>query len=346
MRASFSTDHSINATSLLNIDKALDKCGLDPKRELKTLGFQPSDFNGGELRLPLRLVAEILQHCIHITNCDHFVLELVRMQTSAIDSYFGMLLRTSATLGDALRLAARELYIHSKGVTWAFLHEEKHACFSLSLDTENLETNHRYPLAELGIAQAWLIMSTQCQQPVRLETVQFVRDTPTDQRPYRHFFNAPVWFNSDTDLLSFDAKQLNIPMSHADPHLHGAIHELVKLRRANASSKTLAEEVCAIIRVLLPQGTCSIDQVASYLMRDKRTLQRQLRDEFDINFRSLRQAERMRLAQTYLQESRKSIIQIAYATGYKEPTNMARAFRKQFDCTPQQWRKRYTLNYE
>ncbi len=343
MRTQSAKGHSIDATVLLNIDKALSKYGLDPSYELGVLGLQPSSFSKGELKIPLRLIADVLQHCIRATNCEHFILEMVQMQTSAVNSYFGMLLRTSPNLGDAFRLATQEVYILSKGATWSLQQEGNKASFSLLFDAQNLEPHHRPLLAELCIAQAWLVMRTQCQQPVQLDTVQFVRNVLPDKRPYKRFFKAPVQFNCDFDQLVVSTTQLEIPMSHADPHLHSAIRELIYLSKANLSGRTLVEEICSLIRMLLPQGNCTIDIVASYMMKDKRTLQRQLRKEFDVSFHSLRQAERLQMAQTYLQESQKSIIQIAYATGYKEPGNMARAFRKKFHCTPQQWRERHKL---
>jgi AraC-like DNA-binding protein len=201
-------------------------------------------------------------------------------------------------------------------------------------------------LAELGIAQGWLVMRNQCQRPIEVQSVQFVRNAPADKRPYRRFFNGSVQFNCDVDQLNFSASQLDTPMSHADPHLHEAVRELIRLSKTDAPRPTLVGEVQSVIRMLLPQGDCSIERVCRYLMRDKRTLQRQLRDGFGLTFQDLLQEERLKLVQIYLVESAQSITQIAYATGYREPGNMARAFRRHFGCTPSQWRERHPLQSE
>ena len=333
-------DYSANTTALINIDKALEKFGIDAGAELDKLGFRPGDFSDSGLRVPAQRIAEVLLHAVAISGCEYFVLELVKEQTQAINGYFGMLLRTAPTLGDAALISARELYILQKGVKWTFRRESKHAHLSLAWNARHLDPDYRWIVVELGIAQGWFVMRGQTSRPVQLESVQFVRNAPANVRPYRQFFKAPVQFNCDVDQLNFPASQLDVPMSKADPYLHQAIRKLISQGEADRVRPTLIEEVSNTIRMLLPQGACHIDQVSRYLMRDKRTLQRQLREDSGVTFQSLLQAERLKMVQMYLRDSQKSLTEIALATGYRQPGNMGRAFRSKFGCTPKAWRER------
>ncbi len=343
MKLASSNNHASSAIALHNIDKALRKLDVDADLELDALGYKPSDFWDEHLLIPLQRCAEILQHCINVSGCEHFILVLVQEQTSAINGYFGMLLRTAPTLGDALRIAVREMNLHHKGLTWALERGGGYVHIQLGSDTRYLASDQRRLLAEIGMAQGWFVMREQTARAVSLASVNFIRDAPADDRPYRRFFNASVQFNTDVDQLNITADQLRVPMSHADSYLHAAIRELINTGKANIISPRLEDEVCTLIRRLLPQGECSIENVSRYLMREKRTLQRQLREEFDVTYNELVQEERLKLAQMYLLESQKSILQIAYATGYKDPSNMTRAFRKRFGCTPRQWREQHPM---
>ncbi len=327
------------ATSLLNIDKALNKFGLDSKHELQAMGFEATDFRDANQKISYSQLANILQTCIDLTGCEHFACELAELQTSAINGYFGMLIRTAASLENALRLASHKMHMYSKGAVWRYQRDGALAYFQLLLDAEHLSPQQHQLLVELSLAQGWFILRNQTSGPMPLRSIQFVRSPPKDERPYQSFFGTRLQFNCDADRLVLDASQLNQPMSHADPYLHRAIGELAQLKQDESGSESLADEVRSFIRLLLPQGNCSIEEVASHLMRDKRSLQRHLQSDHQVTFKELLQDERLKLVQMYLTKSQKSVTEIAYATGYSVPSNMARAFRQKFGCTPQQWRE-------
>jgi|GEM_PF-7104743 len=335
------SNNYVVATSLLNIDKALAKFGVDAGQLLEPMGFEIADFRNANLKISFNQLSGILQTCIDATGCKHFILELAELQTPAINGYLGMLLRTSATLDNALRLCSHKMHLYAKGSTWGYDRDDRLAYFRLFLDDEGLTPQQRQLLIELGLAQGWFILHNQSATSMPLRAVQFVRSPPAEERPYQSFFGAPLQFNCDSDQLVLDASQLEQPMSHADPFLHRAIHELAEIKEQDNTLDSLMDEVRSFIRLLLPQGNCNIDQVASHLMRDKRSLQRHLQSEHQTTFKELLQDERLKLAQMYLSNSQKSVTQIAYAVGYNVPSNMARAFRQKFGCTPQQWRAQH-----
>ena len=70
-----------------------------------------------------------------------------------------------------------------------------------------------------------------------------------------------------------------------------------------------------------------------------RTLQRRLAEE-DTSFARLGDEVRRAFAEKYLAEDRLPIAEVAYLTGFGDPSNFHRAFRRWTGLTPREFRER------
>jgi AraC-like DNA-binding protein len=92
-----------------------------------------------------------------------------------------------------------------------------------------------------------------------------------------------------------------------------------------------------MIWMLLPTGRCSVEQVATHLGRDRRTLHRQLTREGE-TFSSLLDKVRGELATRYLANPHHPLSEIAGVLGFSELSAFSRWFSRLFECSPSSWR--------
>jgi AraC-like DNA-binding protein len=85
-------------------------------------------------------------------------------------------------------------------------------------------------------------------------------------------------------------------------------------------------------------GNPSLEQVAAQLGLSERTLQRKLQ-ELGTSHNDLVEQIRRDLAMRYLKEPDMAICEVAYLTGFSEPSSFHRAFKRWTGVTPGEFRE-------
>ena len=93
---------------------------------------------------------------------------------------------------------------------------------------------------------------------------------------------------------------------------------------------------------LLQEGEPTLERVAARLHLSARTLHRRLAER-RLRFRELLDATRRELAESYLQDGRLSLAEVALLLGYAEQSPFTHAFKRWTGSTPFDWRKRVML---
>ena len=93
-----------------------------------------------------------------------------------------------------------------------------------------------------------------------------------------------------------------------------------------------------LIRILVPDGTCSLKNVSSLLSLGEKTLKRRLQAR-GTSFRQLVEQIRQAIARQHLQQSTLSLSELAYKLGYSEPSAFTRAFKRWFGVAPSKWKQ-------
>jgi len=167
--------------------------------------------------------------------------------------------------------------------------------------------------------------------------VEFNYPAPPYRDMYREVLGEPVLFNREYNQLSFPAALLDEPLSFA-----------------NEAAAQLCEQQCAALlgelkrtdgivgevrRVLAnqPGKYPGIPEVASTLAMGERTLRRRPADE-GTTYKRVVLEFRMELAASYLRANAMSIQEIAYVTGYADPSNFHRTFHRHHGLTPNAYR--------
>jgi AraC-like DNA-binding protein len=159
---------------------------------------------------------------------------------------------------------------------------------------------------------------------------------PTDVRPYRRFFRAPVRFDAEQNALVFPDTVLDQRLPHANPELQQLLLEEVR-RLDREWALDFSTKVRRVVRAGLIVGQCSADRTAALFAVQRRTLGRRLRAE-GTSFEALLAEIRYETARQLLTDTTIPMRQIAEALGYAEVSVFTRAFKRWSGATPSAWR--------
>lgn len=313
--------------------------GVTMEPLLARLGIDPACFEDPDARLPLSAEDALWEATAEASGDPCFGLHAAAHLRSDDFDVFGYALRTSATLGDALRNAARYNRL---------LHDV--AEIALVEDGDTVRVTHRfrgdptgatpqaadYTMAAL-VTTARMLTGT----GVRPEGVTLMHPPPADERAYREVFGEGVSlaFGAPRNEVVFHHDVLERPVVSGDPGLHAVLR-----RHADALLADLpaADDLPTRVRELVAEGLRggdpSLEAIASRLGQSPRTLQRRLSDH-GVRFSEMVDEMRHALARTYLDDPRLAIGEVAYLLGFSEPRAFHRAFKRWTGTTPAAWRE-------
>ena len=169
-------------------------------------------------------------------------------------------------------------------------------------------------------------------------SVEFTYPAPAYESMYRDILGEPVLFERAHNQMNFPAALLQLPLNFANEQ---AARLCEQQCAALLDELQQAEGVIGEIRRLLgnnPGRYPTIDDTAAKLAMGERTLRRRLADE-GTTYKQVVLDFRMELAASYLRGQNMSIQEVAYVTGYADPSNFHRTFSRYHGMTPNAYRR-------
>lgn len=314
--------------------------GVDVEPILAELGIDEGTLRDPDARLPLATEDALWERLAESSGDPCFGLHAAtRIEPSDWD-VVGYALRSSPTLRDAIRAAARynrlthdvaRLEVHEDEsevrIVHRFAHETGKPCWHAA----------DYTIATLVVVSRMLVGSDIVPTRIRI-----AHPAPDDTRCYRELFGQ-------TTVIELGAREGEVvlprevverPVIGGDPALHAVLRRhadelLSKLPEAD----DLPTRVRGAITAALRGGDPSLAAVAKRLGTSGRTLQRRL-DEHGVGYQELLEELRRELAFRYLGEEQMAIAEVAYLLGFSEPRAFHRAFKRWTGSSPAAWRDR------
>jgi AraC-like DNA-binding protein len=167
--------------------------------------------------------------------------------------------------------------------------------------------------------------------------VSFAHAAPSDLNVHRRVFGMTPVFNAEFSGIVCEAGDLDRPNPQADPAMARYARQFVE-SMPGARRRSIAQETKKAIYLLLPQGRATIEQVASGLDLNVRTLQRQLQAA-DAVYSDLLDEVRRDLVKRYLGNPAHSLTEIGAMLGFAHPSAFSRWYRVQFGTPPAKARR-------
>jgi AraC-like DNA-binding protein len=172
------------------------------------------------------------------------------------------------------------------------------------------------------------------------DSVELTYPAPGHRDMYGEFLGEPVRFKRDYNQLNFPAALLQHRLSFANEK---AAQLCERQCAALLADLQKADGLVGEIRRILansPGQYPTIEEVAGNLAMGERTLRRRLADE-GTSYKQVVLEFRMELAAGYLRGREMSIQEIAYVTGYADPSNFHRTFSRYYQATPKAYREQH-----
>ncbi|NIF80475.1 AraC family transcriptional regulator [Paraburkholderia sp. Cy-641] len=163
-------------------------------------------------------------------------------------------------------------------------------------------------------------------------------DVPTAVDEYRLIFSEDMVFSADTTHVDLSAEFLNLPIVQSTKTIESFLQNapgnfVTKYRRSNS----LAGRITQILETSNVTSWPDADKLARTLRQAPATMRRKLRAE-GVSYQSVKDHTRCRLATELLRNTDNSVLDVALAVGYAEPSAFHRAFLKWMGITPGKYR--------
>ncbi|ROM65934.1 AraC family transcriptional regulator [Pseudomonas brassicacearum] len=322
---------TLNAVSL--VLNAFKNEGLPSDALLAGSGISAADLSRADTRITTNQEMQVCANAVALKRDIGLELGL-RMHVSSY-GMLGYALLTSATLGDALRLALR--YPALLGTLFELNLEEDDEVVWLSASDYRENPTLAVFNAEFCMVSLKVICNDLLGHVLPLRAARFEHPAPDYQVRYGAHFDCPVRFDSIDNAFAFDRHWLEQPLPLADPITHHAMAE--RCRRQNTEFTGRQAWLGRIRQLLSAQldAAPGLDGLAAQMNCSARTLRRHLKEQ-GCSYQELLDELRFERAKQMLCEDQLPIYRIAERLGFSETASFRHAFVRWSGVAPSQFR--------
>jgi AraC-like DNA-binding protein len=317
--------------------ETLRSCNIDPEPLFRQAGIDLLDASDSDARIPTQRIEKLLGLAVEATSNPCIGLHAARQFQPAILHGLGMAWLTSDTLLDALNRLVRYSRFVNPG--WDFHVEIKPNTTDLIIAIPDTFSDIAHVVTDMGMAVFLRMCQITVMRPILPVHVALQRPSPLCKDEYVDMFGPSIEYDATVNRLCFDSKQVNQPLTTANPKLARVNDQTVVDYLARFDHDSIVMQVRSMIIEQLPGGVPKQGEIAEILQMSLRSLQRRLKEE-GTSFKDLLEDTRKALAVQYLRESHRSICEIAYLLGFSECSNFNRAFKRWTGKTPGEFRGR------
>jgi AraC-like DNA-binding protein len=286
-----------------------------------------------------RSLVNLLEVAAAELQCPDFGMRLAALQGGGdVFGPMGVVMRNSATLGDALLYVTQHCHAHSLAARVRFEHDPAsgkrfvgHEILVDGLPNRRQAIEQLLLLAHLNAVQ---ITGGQA----RVREVHFRYQRLASLATYRRHFGCEVRFDQRADGVIFHERDLLCPIVAPDVQLYMSATTFIDTNFTRVEPPFHAR-VRGVILQFIETENCSKERVAAELNLHPRTLLRRLTTEGKC-FENIKDEVRRDMALGYLQGTDLPLRRIAEKLGYAEHSVLTRSCSRWFAATPRELRLR------
>jgi AraC-like DNA-binding protein len=308
--------------------------GIDPVRLLRANGLDPALLAFQDTRIPAAAVAALLEDSAAASGRADFGVRLAELREFSNLGPLSLVLREEPDVRSALELLIRYEHTYNEAMRLKMAERNELAMVSVGFDFgEEIACRQALELA-VGVVHGILREFLGADwHPV---SACFTHDAPADCAVHERFFGITPQFGHPFNGLVLYAADLAAANRMSDPNLRTYAQQFLRSLAAPRDLTTV-DRVRELMKLFLPAGRCSQQQIARELQFDRRTLHRHLAADGE-TFTTLLDAVRTELAEQYLSVGRYSLSDISQLLGFSAPSGFSRWFRQRYGCSATEWR--------
>lgn len=328
-------EHSLLATFILPVARALRLRGVDAMELLEEVGIDPAGVVRPDWRISHKLMNELMRKALDATEDEAFGLYAAEQLQPQVLHGLGLAWLASDTVYDGLHRLVRFGKLISTGANLSLEEEgdQVHLNIDRTLEIEDFVYAGRDYMVGMVIRMCRLTLG-EFIAPVKVE---IERPTPDEPDRWEYMLACRVTFEAPTTRLTWSKADIEDPLVTGDPALARVNDEQTQAYLDSFLAQSTSREVVLRIVERLPDGPPNQQQIADDMSVSNRTLQRKLKDE-GTSFMDLLQDTRLQLARKYLLQPSRSVVETAYLLGFSEPSTFSRAFKRWTGMAPADYR--------
>jgi AraC-like DNA-binding protein len=312
----------------------LGEFGVDPAAVFAAAGLDAAMLDPGQ-RVAFPNLLRLLDSAVTATGCEHLGLLCGLRFELQHHGAIGALMRSAATLGEALEDFVTWQPGHSSGAI-VYLHRAgPDVAFGYGLHTEG--SPGAWPLYDAVVGVGLRLVRLLTRDSVGPVEVQLCHAVPRNPGAYRRLLRAPVRFNQDRACLILDQAALHAPLPEADPLARRDLLAALS-QQARTTAPQITVRVRHELRRAMLSGPPRMPAIADRLGLNARTLRRRLAAE-GTSFERLSGEVRFAVARELLDITDLPVGDIALVVGSASPAVFSDTFRHWAGLSPVAWRR-------
>jgi AraC-like DNA-binding protein len=323
--------------------------GHDPLDIAKRVGIPLEAFDTSDTLISEVKVNDLFEEAAKVCSERFFGLKLA--QTRGFDSLgpLWLLARNANTVGEALTLTMENMALHSQAMS-GYIANEKQSGKSLVIEVSSLkiETPQDMPINTAITQMIELSLALTCKElrfslgsQWRPVYAQFRHSAPAEIQPLRHVFGEHLFFNQDINAIHLSNEDFNQPHYRNRSSSISSKAKKAAQRDVESSigqSMSFVQKITRIIRLLINDQGCRIDDVAQAVNLPVRTLQYRLK-QHNTSHQKLYDSVRLDLAKHYLTNSELSIGAISERLHFTDTAVFSNFFKARLGASPRSYIK-------
>jgi len=326
----------VRAAVLSHYGEVAKPLGLNPQSMLRKVGLTPRMLASPTALIPFKSALTLLEISANESGCDTFGLHLAEARLLSDFGPISLLLTHQPSMRMALQTIVQ--YRHLLNEALAMHIEDVGKTTLIREEIISDSPSGTQQSTDMAVGVLMLIFRAILGQNWKPQAVHFTHSANRDLQVHRRIFGCPLRFDSDFNGVVCLKADMDRSMVRADAAMASYAQSFIEAMPKHGQS-SVVQDVRRSVYLLLPMGRASVEQIASGLGVNVRTLQRRL-DESGVSFSDVLNEVRCELAQRYIIHTSYSMGRVAEQLGYSNLSSFTRWFISQFDCPPTMMRER------
>lgn len=321
----------VRSASLINYVNLAQEAGLDPLAMVIEAGLPVDALDNPDLKIPGIQVRALLEASARRSGWQDFGLRLAETRQFWMLGTLALAVREQATLRPALAVLIRHIRLHNEAIH-LWLEEDDHTV-ALHMDSTSAGPPRQALELSMGVMVRFFRRALPPDwQPLR---VCLTHSAPADLQVAHRVLGQRLDYGALFNGIVFSRQDMDLPMAthtRLDEDTRRYVHSII-----TGSSRSVTDQVKQLALALLPSGQCSLASIAQHMGLDPRTIDRRLARE-GRSYGDVLNDTRMGLARQLMRGPARKQVEMAALLGFSASAVFSRWFRKQFGCTPMEWK--------
>ena len=324
----------VRAASLQGYEALARECGVDPIRAMHRVHLTPQHLADVDSLIPFAARINLLEQTAAQSGCLDFGLRLAKAQGVGMLGQLTMLILNATTLGEALQLASRYMFVHSSASQLKVVPVPGAPhLIDLTFSVLIPQLTHCAQTLELSLGHIVNGIQTASQQSVKPLQVRLPHAQLGPDSSYLATMGCDCVFSASSTAVRLEAAALHQVLPANNPQLRQLAQNYLD-QQFGDPTQPFGDRIRSMVRRFLSSGMGNQADIARALTIHPRTLQRRLASE-GLYFEDIvDEIRKLQLQDLLHQADSPPLHQIALMLGYTESSTLNRSCVRWFGCTP------------